>query len=1467
MNDGDSSMFESAIDPDSAVGEVVIPETIYDLPVVGIGEKALCDCSDITSVRIPESVAALGQWAFYGCSSMTNVVIPNGVTVIGERAFNNCSKLPDIAIPASVGALGDSSFRDCQSLTNVIFETRSGPLLIGDSAFANCRRLLVFDLPAAVELKSIGTQAFYGCTSLSGDFVIPSTVTNVGQKAFYNCESLMSIRFAEPTNSPCGALTIGKSAFFGCTSVTNLYLAQNVTEMEEAAFQGMSALSSVCLPTNLTAIADSLFVDCASLTRIDLPTNMLRTIGSQAFYYSTNLCEFTISESVESIGSGAFRSTGFWQNWPADSPLVVKDGWLLGVKGACPGDVALTNVEHVADGALANAQTLTNLFVPATVQTIGAHAFSGCTNFSTVVIEDGVAIDDTAFDGSNWCPFAPGGGVAFDPSAAVTNFHVAFNPAGGEGNMATQTFRYGVANQLASNSFTRAGYEFAGWGLSSAGAVDYADGQMVSNLTAVADGVVELFARWRGHTYTVAFHANGGAGNMATQAIPVNVGVALSSNRFARAGYLFVGWAESGTATNSTYADGQVVTNLTHVPFGNVDLYAFWEPVRYTLSFDANQGTGQMESMPFVYDTPQALPSNRFTRVGYYFDGWLTSTTGVHAAYADRQVVSNLTAAADGVVTLYANWTMLTTQMVDGVLWHFTSRNGAATIERRSGSNYVAAVDAPLTNLVVPSSLGGVPVVGIGVNAFRGLTSLTNVVIPATVASIAAGAFAGCANIQSATMPVPSPLYEIMPNSYRRIRRVVVPSGTSDFLEDEIELCECAFSNCTALVSADLPLGVKELPRSLFEDCVSFTGFGTQGDDDMPYTVETIGERAFAGCTGLTALTVTEKVKGLGANAFTGCSRLKVVRYLGDEPADAAEGGTGGIYYRANSALVSGYLKGLRNWPSVSSAQEEQREEAQDEIEDDPDGSTPSATVSTVSSNRDVTVIWPAGGNGRKLLPWNTKMYQFKKVTFDYNRSGSSEVVSRIYPVGRVLGSLPGDEDEDDASDDDAETSDATASSSHEGFLGWFTARYGGVEVDPYTVVNSAMTFYAHWEGASSEDEARGLVEVFESFYGDADAGFAFSAAVFDGILLSDGKVAGTISVKTQKGQYSSSAEGSNSVFAATMQVLGSKKASLRGLVASDGTASAENEKTGLSLELAFTQFGFSGTYSTEDGDYEIVGARDRYSASSSQAKTLVWTALANARGVWSVVLPVESADGDGAALAQGYAGLSVTIGSKGKSRVIGTMPDGTRVAVSSTLILGDGCACLPVVVPLYAGKSGGLAFALWFTWSEDGSESQVSVAGCSDWDATRNKAAPFVATFGEPIVGPVASGALTGTKTFGMDDFFEGIGAEDSFSPNGTEIEMSGARWQTARADGVRFSKDDGWYVADDKDYGNPAGLKLTFAAKTGAFKGSFKVFAETEEGKSKKYTATVVGVVVDGVGYGTATVKKVGSVPVKVE
>jgi len=63
-----------------------------------------------------------------------------------------------------------------------------------------------------------------------------------------------------------------------------------------------------------------------------------------------------------------------------------------------------------------------------------------------------------------------------------------------------------------------------------------------------------------------------------------------------------------------------------------------------------------------------------------------------------------------------------------------------------------------------------------------------------------------------------------------------------------------------------------------------------------------------------------------------------------------------------------------------------------------------------------------------------------------------------------------------------------------------------------------------------------------------------------------------------------------------------------------------------------------------------------------------------------------------------------------------------------------------------------------------------------------------------------------------------------------------------------------------------NPSGLTLRYNASTGAFTGSFRAY-RTVNGRNRTVTVTVAGMVLDGKGYGTASVKKLGGVPIAIE
>ena len=148
--------------------------------------------------------------------------------------------------------------------------------------------------------------------------------------------------------------------------------------------------------------------------------------------------------------------------------------------------------------------------------------------------------------------------------------------------------------------------------------------------------------------------------------------------------------------------------------------------------------------------------------------------------------------------------------------------------------------------------------------------------------------------------------------------------------------------------------------------------------------------------------------------------------------------------------------------------------------------------------------------------------------------------------------------------------------------------------------------------------------------------------------------------------------------------------------------------------------------------------------------------------------------------------------------------------------------------------------------------------------------------------------GALNGGEygTFRMDGFDLAVPGElqDGLLPFEEVFSVTGKWWKFAKAATVKWAKDRvtkeyGLVVDDTKGKTNLSGLKLTYAAKTGQFKGSFKAYALQGGGSSGtarptkpklvKYTVNVIGFVVDGVGYGEASCKRPvgGPWPVVVE
>lgn len=405
-----------------------------------INNSVFSNCSNLTSITLPNSLTKVGDYAFYRCSGLTSIDIPNNVTSIGMYAFQNCIGLTCIDIPNNVTSIGADAFWGCSGLTTIVSEIEK-PFEIGTNVFYSSNKdiystatLIVPSGKKTAYQMTEGWKMFTNIVEVGeggvigqvfeadgiyyrigenktvsiksgktkvGDVVIPSqvtfngnvySVTSIEMSAFDNCRGMTSVTI------PSSITFIGYEAFCDCTSLT----AVHITDLE-----AWCSIEFNLRESNPLYWAHQLFLNGIEITDLKVPNNVT-TISGYSFLRCYNFTSVTIPNSVASISSNAFENCSGLTSITVESGnqyydsrnncnAIIEKATNTLIKG-CKNSFIPNSVTSIGGAAFYGCSGLTSIIIPNCVTSIGSSAFFGCSGLKSIIIPNSVtSIGSSAF--------------------------------------------------------------------------------------------------------------------------------------------------------------------------------------------------------------------------------------------------------------------------------------------------------------------------------------------------------------------------------------------------------------------------------------------------------------------------------------------------------------------------------------------------------------------------------------------------------------------------------------------------------------------------------------------------------------------------------------------------------------------------------------------------------------------------------------------------------------------------------------------------------------------------------------------------------------------------------------------------------------------------------------------------------------------------------------------------------------
>jgi len=307
-----------------------------------------------------------------GVINIPDTVISGGqtytVTAIGVSAFGSFStriNVSSVFIPATVRSIGSHAFIYCDALTTVTFAENS-------------------------QLKSIGSNAFWGSEHLYPRFKeikIPDSVETIGNGAFRHCQNLERITL------PSALQTLSNGTFYGCAALSEVTFPASLKTIEKSAFGYCRNLSEVKLPASLTTIQSYVFNGCSALKTVFYDGSLAQWNHITANNDADNDADKDVlGYSCPSLVTGDYTAQFISVKddpFAYPPPKTVTITKYTGTESTVilPSTISSWPVTKIGEDALKDNTTITSVTIPASVTEIGSNAFAGCTNLTSVHYE------------------------------------------------------------------------------------------------------------------------------------------------------------------------------------------------------------------------------------------------------------------------------------------------------------------------------------------------------------------------------------------------------------------------------------------------------------------------------------------------------------------------------------------------------------------------------------------------------------------------------------------------------------------------------------------------------------------------------------------------------------------------------------------------------------------------------------------------------------------------------------------------------------------------------------------------------------------------------------------------------------------------------------------------------------------------------------------------------------------------